>query len=45
MDKPLAGEILLSKEQYAEQAQVNFRNARDAYNKQKSKTQKVVHIY
>ena len=31
--------------QYAEQAQVNFRNARDAYNKQKSKTQKVVHIY
>ena len=44
MDKPLAGEILLSKEQYAEQAQVNFRNAREAYKKQKSKTQKVVHI-
>ena len=41
MDKPLAGENLLSKEDYAEQAQQNFRSARDAYTKQKNKTQKV----
>ena len=41
MDKPLAGEILLSKEEFMDAAQTNFRNARDAYTKQKNKAQNV----
>lgn len=45
MDKPLAGEILLSKEEFMDAAQTNFRNARDAYTKQKNKAQNATSLF